>query len=189
MHKGIGPELGGEVSGVQEAANDVTERLVQAFDHAVLTGGVSAGGGLKDVAVFVENHGARNFVAVEGTVLVTANGMDSGIAAAKGTEKGIQELCGGRLGFGRKDQAVGSSGVKDDEQVADIALATGNDFASRVSAGVDHGAEIGWATDKTEIHVEHLAGFQRDLVNAELGTRSFGQMGEVTSAAMHESDR
>jgi hypothetical protein len=159
LHKGIGPELGEEVSGVQEAANDVAERLVRAFDYAVLTGGVSASG-LKDVAVFVDNHGAKNFVAVEGTVLVTANGMDSGVMAAKGMEKGIQELCGGRLGFGRKDPAVGSRGVKD-EQVVDIALATGNDFASRVSAGVDHGAEIGRATDKTEIHVEDLAGFQR----------------------------
>jgi hypothetical protein len=57
-------------------------------------------------------------------------------------EKGIQELCGGRLGFGRKDPAVASIGVNDD-QVANIAVATGNDFGSRVGAGVEHGAEIG----------------------------------------------
>ena len=54
---------------------------------------------------------------------------------------------------------------------------------------VDHGAEIGRATDKTEIHVEHLAGFQRDLVDDELTTRGFSKVGEVASAAVHEADR
>jgi hypothetical protein len=98
-------------------------------------------------------------------------------------------LCGGRLGFGRKDPAVASSGVND-EQVADIFLATGNDFGSWVGAVVDHGTQIGWATDETEIHVEHLAGFQGDLVNGKkLITCGFGQVSEVASAAMHEADR
>jgi hypothetical protein len=57
--------------------------------------------------------------------LATANGMDSGVVMAEGTGKGIQEMCVGRLGFGRKDPAVASSGIND-EQIADIALATGN---------------------------------------------------------------
>ena len=158
MHKGIGPELGaGEASGVQEAADDVAKRLVRAFDHAILTGGMSAGG-LKDVAMFVKNHGAKNFVLVEGTVLVTVNGMDSGVGTAEGTDKGMQELCGGGLGSARKDPAIASRGIND-EQVADISLATGNDFGSRVGAGVNHSAELGQATDKTEIYVEHLAWF------------------------------
>ena len=53
---------------------------------------------------------------------------------------------------------------------------------------VDDGAEIGRATDKTEIHVEHLAGFQGDLVDDKLTTRGLGQVSEVASAAMHEAD-
>ena len=97
-------------------------------------------------------------------------------------------MCGGRLGFRRKDPAIASSGVND-EQVADISLATGNDFGSRDGAVVDHSAEIGWVTDKTEIHVEHLAGFQWDLVEDKLTTRGFCQLGEVASAATHEADR
>jgi hypothetical protein len=114
--------------------------LVRAFDHAILTGGVSADG-LKDVTVVVKNHGAKNFVAVEGAVLIAANGTDSGVVATEGTEKGIQELGGGRLGFGGKDPGVASSGIND-EQVADIYLATGNDFGSRIGAMIDHGTEM-----------------------------------------------
>ena len=133
--------------------------------------------------MFVENHGAKNFVVVDGTVLVTANDTDSGVVTAEGTEKG------GRLGSARKDPAVASRGVND-EQVADIvSLVTGNDFGSRVGVGVDNGAELEQAMDKSEIHVEHLAGFQQDLVDDELTTRSFGQVNEVASAAMHKSDR
>jgi hypothetical protein len=151
-----------------------------------LTGGVSAGG-LKDITVLVENHGAKNFVAVEGAVLVTANGTDSGVVATEGTEKGIQELGGGRLGFGGKDPNVASSSIND-EQVADLSLATGNDFGSRIGMMVDDGAEIGRATNKTEIHVEHLGGFQGDHVDDKLTTRGLGQVSEVASAAMHEAD-
>jgi hypothetical protein len=103
--------------------------------------------------------------------------MDSGVVATEGTAKGIQELGGARLGFGGKDPAVASSGIND-EQVADISLATGNDFGSRISVMVDQGAEIERATDKTEIHVEHLAGFQGDLVDDKLTTRGFGQVSE-----------
>jgi hypothetical protein len=151
-----------------------------------LTGGVSAGG-LKDVTMVVKNHSAKNFVAVEGSVLVAANSTDSGVVATEGTKKGIQELCGGRLGFGGKDPSVASSGIND-EQVADISLATSNDFGSRIGMMVDDGAEIGRATNKTEIHVEHLAGFQGDLVDDKLSTRGLGQVCEVASAAMHEAD-
>jgi hypothetical protein len=110
-----------------------------------LTGGVSAGG-LKDVTVVVENHGAKNFVAVEGAVLVAANGTDSGVMATECTEKGIQEL-GGPPWIWRERPRRTSSGIND-EQIADISLATGNDFESRIGVMVDHGAEIGRATDK-----------------------------------------
>jgi hypothetical protein len=119
--------------------------------------------------------------------LVAANGTDSGVVATEGTKKGMQELGGGRLGFGGKDPSVASSGIND-EQVADISLATGNDFGSRIGTMVDDGAEIGRATNKTEIHVEHLAGFQGDLVDDKLTTRGLGQVSEVASAAMHGAD-
>jgi hypothetical protein len=133
------------------------------------------------------SHGAKNFIAVKGAVLVAANGRDSGVVATEGTEKGIQELGGGRFGFGGKDPSVASSGIND-EQVADISLATGNDLGSMIGTMVDDGAEIGGATNKTEIHVEHLAGFQGDLVDDKLTTRGLRQVSEVASAAMHKVD-